>query len=325
MRGSVTIAIPVFNGERYLADALQSVVDQTEKVDRIMICDNCSTDGTLDIANKFKEAHPEIQFDIVCNEANLGYQRNFNRCMELSKTDYVLLLAADDVLKENLIEIEKGFLEQNPEYAFVAAYSDSIDEEGEILLRHQKREDQFFQKGQILEFLQRNRLYIVPSAVLLRTSCIHDIGLWDHLIGPDERYWPKILQKYPIAILGDALVDRRDHADQTAVKDYEAKFSQVMLSLRENLKVADYESNSKRRAITKKLIKSQNSSSSLMMGNLVIKHYEAHWIGFKYLTYSIWQAPSIHKKIRQTMKATKIFLYGLSQSYRLKKLKRKAK
>ncbi|MEJ2594653.1 MAG: hypothetical protein P8100_05900 [bacterium] len=228
------------------------------------------------------------------------------------------------MLKKNIIAVEKGFLDENPEYAFVAAYSDSIDEEGEILLRHQKKEDQFFMQGQILEFLQRNRLYIVPSAVLLRTTCIHDIGLWDLLIGPDERYWPRILQKYPIAILGEALVERRDHADQTAVKDYEAKFSQVMLSLRENLKVAEYESSTRRRAITRKLIKSQNSSSSLMMGNLVIKHYEAYWVGFKYLTYSILQAPELQNKISQAVKAIKIFLYGLSQSFKLKKLKRKA-
>ena len=324
MKGTVTIAIPVYNGEKYLAKALQSVVEQSVRVDRIMICDNCSTDSTLDIAETFKNDHKDIQFEIIRNESNLGYQRNFNRCMELTKTDYVLLLAADDVLKQNIIEIEKGFLDSNPEYAFVAAYSDSIDESGELLLKHTIKEDQFFEKGQILEFLQRNRLYIVPSAVLLRTSCIREIGLWDLYIGPDERYWPKVLRKYPIAILGDALVDRRDHAGQTAVRDYEAKFPQVLVSLKENLKIAAYESTPKRKTETKKLIKKQNSSSSLMMGNLVIKHYEAYWVGFKYLIYSVSQAPSLKSKSTQALKATKIFLYGLSQSFRLKKLNRKA-
>ena len=324
MKGSVTIAIPVYNGEKYLAEALQSVIDQTVKVDQILICDNCSTDGTVALAEGFKKKHGEFNFDIVRNESNLGYQRNFNKCMELAKTDYVLLLAADDILKENIIEIERNFLDEHPDFAFVASHSDSIDEHGNLLVSHTKKEDQFFHKGQILEFLRNNRLYIVPSAVLLRTECIRKTGYWDLYVGPDERYWPKILQKYSIGILGDALVERRDHADQTAVKDYAAKFQQVMVSLRENLKVADYEKSPQRRAETKKLIQYQNSSSSLMMGNLVIKHYKAYWIGLKYLVFSVWQATPFPKKVKQAVKASKIFLYGLSQSSKLKKLNRGA-
>jgi glycosyltransferase involved in cell wall biosynthesis len=324
MKGTVTIAIPVYNGEKYIAEALQSIVNQSVKVDQITICDNCSTDGTMEIAGKFKKDHPDFNVDIVRNDSNLGYQRNFNKCMELAKTDYVLLLAADDLLKKEIVEVESNFLDEHPDFAFVATYSDGIGPDGELIHRHKPKEDQLFEKGQILEFLERNRLYIVPSAVMLRTRCIRETGYWDLHIGPDERYWPKLLQKYSIAILGTALVKRREHPGQTAVKDYKTKYAEVISSLKENLTVAELENTPGRRSRTLELISNQNSSSSMMMGNLVIKQYDDLWTGLKYFLYSVNQAPTMKRKKEQMVKATKILLYGLSHTFRQRKLNQRS-
>ena len=286
-KSTVTIAIPVYNGEKYIGEALESIVNQTVKVDQITVCDNCSTDGTRDVLEKFKKKHPDFNIDIIVNESNLGYQRNFNKCMELAQTDYLILLAADDRLKKNIVEIERDFLDKHHEYAIAGSYADSIDEHSQLIKEHEKREDQFYQKGEIMEFLEHNRLYLLPSAVLLRMEYIRKTGYWDLFIGPDERYWPKLLQRYSIAILGKTLADRREHLDQTAVKDYASKYHDVILSLKENVKVASIESTPERRSKTRKLIKKQNSSSSMMMGNLVIRQRGENWIGIKYWFFGI--------------------------------------
>lgn len=309
MKSSVTIAIPVFNGEKYIGEALDSIVSQTLKVDQITICDNCSTDNTLDIIKKFRKEHSDFNISIIENETNLGYQRNFNKCMELTETDYLILLAADDRLKKDIVKVEKEFLDKNKEYAIIGSYADRIDENGTLFMKHEKREDQFYHKGEILEFLQQNRLYLVPSAVLLRMDCIRETGYWDLFSGPDERYWPKLLKKYSIAIHGESLVERREHLDQTAVKDYASKYHDVIISLKENLTVASLESTPERRKKTRKLIQKQNSSSSLMMGNLVIRQRGKLWIGIKYWRFGISQYPALLYKTNFLLKVFRLMVY----------------
>jgi glycosyltransferase involved in cell wall biosynthesis len=310
----ITVAIPVYNGRKYILEALQSIVNQTVKVDNIIVCDNKSTDDTKEIVNDFFSKQKDINCKLHVNESNLGYQRNFNRCMEICQTEYLLLLAADDRLKPKTIEVLKNFMDNNPEYALAGGYADSIDEQGKTIFSHKDPIDLYYKKGEILEFLQQNRLFLIPSSVLMRMAYIREVGFWDLLLGPDERYWPKVIQHYPIAILKDCIVERRLHNEQTAIKDYVGKFSDVIKSLKENLLVANYESTPERIKSTKKLIYKQNSSSSLMMGNLVIKYFDEYKIGFKYLMFSVGQSPSYKKKISLFVKASKIFLHGVSHS-----------
>ena len=304
----ITVAIPVYNGQKYILEALQSITNQTKKVNEILVCDNQSTDNTIEIVKKFFTQNPDIRTRLHENETNLGYQKNFNKCMELCETDFLLLLAADDRLKKDTIKVAWDFLIKNKDYALAGGYADSIDQEGNTTEKYSKKPNQFFKKGEILEFLKLNRLYLIPSSILLRMNLIRNIGYWDLNLGPDERFWPRVIKEYPIAILGDCVVDRRVHSDQTAIIDYATKFNRVIISLKENLKVAYYESSSSRVKETKTLIRQQNSSSSLMMGNLVIKYYHKYWIGFKYLMFSIQQAPSLGLKYKRFLKTLKIFI-----------------
>ena len=92
----VTTVIPVYNGERHLAETLQSVARQNRRPDRLVVIDNCSTDGTKKIVEAFKEMPCEWRQ----NEKNLGLFGNCNRALEFAaETDYLHILHADDVLK----------------------------------------------------------------------------------------------------------------------------------------------------------------------------------------------------------------------------------
>jgi glycosyltransferase involved in cell wall biosynthesis len=311
MKTKVTVAIPVFNGEKYIREALQSIVDQTIKVDNITICDNCSTDNTVDIVQRFKDTHKDFKIDIYVNESNLGYHRNFNKCMELASTDYLLLLSADDRLKNNTIEIAKTFLDKNPDYAFVAGYADNIDSKSKIIHKHEDKQDQFYKKGEILEFLQHNRLFLIISSILLRVESIRKIGYWDLYIGPDERYWPKVIKQYPIAILNNCLTDRRSHLEQTGTKDYIEKYHDVVLSLKKNLAISAHESTSDRKKQVYNLIRKQNSESALMMGNLAITQQKQLWVGIKFWAFAVQQYPAIVYKTGFIINAIKKLLYAI--------------
>jgi glycosyltransferase involved in cell wall biosynthesis len=105
---TITVAIPVFNGEKEIADAIQSVLNQTFMDFELVIIDDCSADRTLDIALSFSD--PRIR--IIRNDVNLGYIGNFNRSVSEAKGEYLKILCHDDVIVPTCLEIQlKPFLE----------------------------------------------------------------------------------------------------------------------------------------------------------------------------------------------------------------------
>lgn len=307
----ITVAIPVYNGEKYIHQALQSIVDQTKKVDDIIVCDNQSTDNTLQIVKDFFSKHKDFNCLLHQNPVNLGYQKNFNKCMELCKTEYLLLLSSDDVLKINTIETHNLFLEKNDAFAVVGGWSDNIDKNGKLISQPSVLSDQFYRQGEILEFVEKHGLFLHPSSVLMRMSQIRTIGYWDEYLGPDERFWPRVLKKYAIAVLKDSYVNRRIHLGQTARLDYISKYKELILSFKANLAIASIESTDERRKKLSKVLHAQVANSSIMMGSTVWRYYGKSRIALKYWLYGIGCYPGIILKKDVFRSIEKTILYRI--------------
>ena len=82
----VTVGVPVYNGQRYLARALDSLLAQTFDDFEIVLCDNASEDRTAEICAAYAARDPRIRFHR--NPQNLGLVRNFNRTFELAEGTY---------------------------------------------------------------------------------------------------------------------------------------------------------------------------------------------------------------------------------------------
>jgi glycosyltransferase involved in cell wall biosynthesis len=98
----VSICIPTYNYRRFLPDALESAMRQTLRDLEIVVVDNHSDDGTMELLAEF--ARRDARIVAHRNAANLGMTGNFNRCIELARGKYVKLLCADDVLGEACVE-----------------------------------------------------------------------------------------------------------------------------------------------------------------------------------------------------------------------------
>lgn len=95
MKSKILTVIPVFNGEAFLAQTLESVARQTLRPDRVVVLDNCSTDRTPEIVKNFTG----IRCEFVRNEKNLGLFGNLNRSLDFSpETEYLQILHADDTI-----------------------------------------------------------------------------------------------------------------------------------------------------------------------------------------------------------------------------------
>src|SRR5215471_14033382 len=91
----VSLGLPVYNGQRYLAGAIQAILDQTFSDFELIICDNASTDETESICRDLAARDPRVRYHR--NPANIGAAPNFNKTFELSTGEYFKWLAHDDL------------------------------------------------------------------------------------------------------------------------------------------------------------------------------------------------------------------------------------
>jgi glycosyltransferase involved in cell wall biosynthesis len=107
----VSICIPTYNGEKFLENCLDSAIGQTYRNIEIIVVDDCSIDKTYDIAKTYAAKDPRIK--LFQNKKNAGLVPNWNRCMEISKGEWIKFLFQDDYLSLDCIEVMVNALSTN--------------------------------------------------------------------------------------------------------------------------------------------------------------------------------------------------------------------
>lgn len=113
----VSIIIPCYNQEKYISDAIMSAENQTYKDIEIVFIDDCSTDGSLEVANELKKKYTNIV--VLKNETNLGVVDSRNKAIDVAKGFYILPLDGDDTIEPTYIEKAVKVFDENPDVGFV--------------------------------------------------------------------------------------------------------------------------------------------------------------------------------------------------------------
>lgn len=127
----VGIGIPVYNGERFLADSIHAVEAQTFSDYEVIISDNGSTDATEQICQDYARRDDRVRY--VRFTENQGASRNFNRVFELSRARYFKWLADDDLIAPTFIERGVRVLDGEPDVAMVYSNTHCIDSTGRVI------------------------------------------------------------------------------------------------------------------------------------------------------------------------------------------------
>ena len=186
----VTVITPVYNGERFIRDAIESVLKQTYQDWQYIVIDDGSSDSTPDILRKFSD--PRIE---IVHQKNMGEAEARNTGLKHAKGDYIAFLDADDLYMPDALENLTKFLNGHPEYDSV--YSDGylIDEKGGSYGRiNEFRPGNY--TGNILDFVViTNQIIVAVNCTLTRKSVIEKIGARfdpNLVIGPDWDFWIQI-------------------------------------------------------------------------------------------------------------------------------------
>ncbi|MDA7677005.1 glycosyltransferase [bacterium] len=120
----VSIALAIYNGAQYLEQQLFSILAQSQQPDELVICDDCSTDNSLNIAHSFANINP-FKTIIKKNTCQLGYSKNFEQAIDLCTGDLIFISDQDDFWLPHKIQIMSNVMVDNP-LCFIAINNTEI-------------------------------------------------------------------------------------------------------------------------------------------------------------------------------------------------------
>ena len=127
----VSVALIVYNGANYMQTQLNSILNQTHKIDEIIVVEDASTDNTKEILSNYSSQYPDL-FSISYNPENLGSYRSIEKAIKLCTGDIILLADHDDYWYSNKVATIVKWFEANPTMNGVFTNGYLMDAEGEI-------------------------------------------------------------------------------------------------------------------------------------------------------------------------------------------------
>ena len=208
----VSIGMPVFNGEGFIAEAIESLLAQSFTDFELLIADNASTDRTEEICREFAARDSRIRW--LPSQVNRGAAWNFNRLFGEAKGEYFKWSAADDVCAPTFLQKCVDVLDNDPDVVLCHCHTSKIDAHGELI-------DQYgLDNGLDVASPQVHRRF--GAQIMSRHSCVQVFGLIRReilartpLIGPyvsSDRVLLAELSLYgPYQVIGESLFFRRYH------------------------------------------------------------------------------------------------------------------
>jgi glycosyltransferase involved in cell wall biosynthesis len=199
----VTVIMPVYNGEKFIAEAIKSVINQQYHNLEILVIDDGSTDKTAEVVAQFKD---EIQY---IYQKNSGPAFARNQGINAAKGELIAFLDCDDLWTENKLTVQVNYLSQHPEIQYVIAKMSSFLEPGDTI-----------PPGFRQELLEKDAVAPIPSTLVVRKSLFDTIGKFNpNLNIADDVDWFARCQdaKIQMSIIDEVLLYKRVHSSNLSL------------------------------------------------------------------------------------------------------------
>lgn len=208
----ISICIPTYNYRRFLPDALESALAQTVRDVEVLVVDNHSDDGTMELLGEYVRRDARVV--VHRNAANLGMTANFNRCIELARGKYVKMLCADDVLAADCVEKLVAAMARRGDVRLAGCARYYFFEPGVPVrtARYAPRHALVSGNEVIRECFFRGNLIGEPTAVLFRRSDAVRGFSAEYRQAFDMELWFRLLTEGGFAFCPETLCGIREHA-----------------------------------------------------------------------------------------------------------------
>lgn len=220
---AVSVVMPTYNGERFLRQTVESVLNQTLPDFELIIVDDRSTDSTPRILAELRDRDPRLI--VLTNERNLGIASATNRGIAAARSEYIALQDHDDVSLPHRLQTQVDFLSSHPDIAAVGSAATLIDDEGAPFAEFPLPCEEIDIKWRLL-FIGDAFHY---TSVMARRSALAEIGGYGE--DPEFRFaeaydpFSRLAMRHRVANLPDTLVLWRRHRGATSIKNAQAQAS----------------------------------------------------------------------------------------------------
>jgi glycosyltransferase involved in cell wall biosynthesis len=213
----VTVLMAVYNGERYLRDAINSILKQTYTDFEFLIVNDCSTDSSRKIILSYSDS----RIRLVENIENIGLTKSLNMGLSLCRGEYIARQDADDISLPTRLEKQVSCLNARPGIALLGTQTSCIDQNGN------RFKSIGLSRAESVLAIRWQLLFGNPfahSSVMIRTNVLRDLGGYDeHFVtSQDFDLWSRLLHRYDASNLNEALISVRSHSDSLCSR-YTAK------------------------------------------------------------------------------------------------------
>jgi hypothetical protein len=201
----------VFNGERFLREAVDSILDQSFREFEFIVIDDGSTDGSAAILDSYQENDPRVR---VYHQENRGLVESLNRGCALAQGKYIARMDADDISVTNRLMWQVDFLEKHPEVGVLGGAAEMIDTSGNSLcIAVNPIEDHE------IRYTLLDDCPVWHPTVLMRKNVFISVGGYRKVVFGAEDYdlWLRVADYYQLANLETVLLHYRLHPYQVTV------------------------------------------------------------------------------------------------------------
>jgi glycosyltransferase involved in cell wall biosynthesis len=224
----VSVIASVYNGEKSMRDAIESILNQTFNDFEFIIVDDCSDDSTPDILNDYLRRNSRIR--IIKNEKNIGLTKSLNKAINEAKGEYIARMDCDDVALSDRLEKQVDYMEKNPDTVLLGTAYYEIDKDGKELAQNQYPSMDHDLRKILIRFNP-----FCHASVIIRQPALLKAGLYDENISRTQDYdlWFRLANVGKIANLPEYLMKRRydDNNISIALEDEQLKWA---ISIRKN-------------------------------------------------------------------------------------------
>ncbi|MBP2634706.1 MAG: hypothetical protein H6Q72_613 [Firmicutes bacterium] len=207
----VSIVMPTYNQDQFIAQSIQSVIDQTFAEWELIIVNDGSTDNTVNIISQYnKYHHSKSRIIIINKETNQGIAAALNDGLCAARGKYICWLSSDDLFTANKLEKQVAFLELHSEYGAVFSGYDWINETGNYLGTIIEKE----LEGAAFYKILFERDCIHGCTIMIRKVCLDEVGLFNPVFNYAQDYdmWLRLAVHANIAYLPEVFVKGRIHS-----------------------------------------------------------------------------------------------------------------
>jgi len=227
----ISVLMPVYNGVRFLREAVESVLAQSYSDFEFVVMDDGSTDSSVSILESYAKADSRI---VLVQRPHMGLVASLNAGIAAARSELIARFDADDRMAPNRLERQLAYLREHPELSVVCSYANLVDVNGNRIGRSAHPVD-------VIQGVKQCKpplfLEIVHPSVIMRKAAVSSVGGYRQMPLEDRDLWGRLVTSgHLIGCQPEYLMDYRLHGSSKTIQDWDRQGELVDFNIVRRLK-----------------------------------------------------------------------------------------